>query len=123
MGKARKLTKAEEDIMKYIWEIGPCTVSNILDTMPQPRPPHSSVSSIVRILERKGFLNHKSYGRTYEYYPLISKEDYSKRSLLNLLKEYFDGSTPKLVSYLVEEDATSVEELQDLIKKLKRNNP
>ena len=123
MGKARKLTKAEEDIMKYIWEIGPCTVTNILDTMPQPRPPHSSVSSIVRILERKGFLNHKSYGRTYEYYPLISKEDYSKRSLLNLLKEYFDGSTPKLVSYLVEEDATSVEELQDLIKKLKRNNP
>ena len=123
MAKPKKLTKAEEDIMKYIWEIGPCTVSNILDEMPEPRPPHSSVSSIVRILERKGFLNHKSYGRAYEYHPLITKEDYSKRSLLTLLKEYFDGSTPKLVSYLVEEDATSVEELQELIKKLKRNNP
>lgn len=106
--------------MKYIWELGRCTVSNIIDEMKTPKPPHSSVSSIVRILEKKGFVDHKAYGRTYEYFPLIAKEDYSKRSLLSLLRDYFDGSTPQLVSFLVEHEETSVEELQELIKQLKK---
>src|SRR5688572_26393502 len=120
MGKMKSLTKAEEEIMKYIWQLGRCTVSNIIDEMTDPKPPHSSISSIVRILERKGFVDHKSYGRTYEYFPLIHKEDYSKRSLLSLLRDYFDGSTPQLVSFLVEHEETSVEELQELIRKLKK---
>lgn len=106
--------------MKYIWQLGRCTVSNIIDEMGSPKPPHSSISSIVRILERKGFVDHKAYGRTYEYFPLVSKEDYSRRSVLSLLKAYFDGSTPQLVSFLVEHEETSVEELQELIKKLKQ---
>lgn len=123
MSKIRRLTKAEEDIMKYIWQLGRCTVSNIIDEMKAPKPPHSSVSSIVRILEKKGFVDHKAYGRTYEYFPIITKEDYSRRSLLSLLTEYFDGSTPQLVSFLVDEEATSIEELQDIIKQLKKKNP
>ena len=120
MSRIKSLTKAEEEIMKYVWQLGRCTVSNIIDEMGSPKPPHSSISSIVRILERKGFVDHKAYGRTYEYFPLVSKEDYSRRSLLSLLKEYFDGSTPQLVSFLVEQEETSVEELQELIKKLKQ---
>src|SRR5688572_6495064 len=122
MSRVQSLTKAEEEIMQYIWQLGKCTVSNIIELLPEPKPPHSSISSIVRILERKGFVDHKAYGRTYEYFPLISKSDYSKRSLLALLSQYFDGSTPQLVSYLVEEEATSIEELQDLIKKLKKKS-
>lgn len=122
MTRIKNLTKAEEDIMQLIWMLDRCTVSNIIDELPEPRPPHSSISSIVRILERKGFVNHKAYGRTYEYFPIISKEAYSKRSLLSLLKDYFDGSTPQLVSYLVEEDQTSIEELQELIKQLKKKS-
>ncbi len=122
MTRIKSLTKAEEDIMQLIWMLDRCTVSNILDELPTPRPPHSSISSIVRILERKGFVDHKAYGRTYEYFPIITKEAYSKRSLLSLLKDYFDGSTPQLVSYLVEEDQTSIEELQELIKQLKKKN-
>lgn len=109
--------------MKYIWQLGRCTVSNIIDEMKTPKPPHSSVSSIVRILEKKGFVDHKAYGRTYEYFPIITKEEYSRRSLLSLLTEYFDGSTPQLVSFLVDEEATSIEELQDIIKQLKKKNP
>jgi len=120
MVKLKSLTKAEEEIMQYIWLLGRCTVSNIIEQFPSPKPPHSSISSVVRILEKKGFVDHKAYGRTYEYFPLIQKDDYSRRSLLSLLKDYFDGSTPQLVSYLVEEDATTIEELQDLIKKLKK---
>lgn len=122
MSKIKSLTKAEEEIMQYIWQLGRCTVSNIIDEMDSPKPPHSSISSVVRILERKGFIDHKAYGRTYEYFPIITKENYSKRSLLSLLRDYFDGSTPQLVSFLVEEDQTSIEELQELIRQLKKKN-
>jgi predicted transcriptional regulator len=120
MSKIKTLTRAEEDIMQYIWQLGRCTVSNIIDEMVEPKPPHSSISSIVRILERKKFLDHKSYGRTFEYFPLVSKEDYSRRSVLSLIEEYFNGSTPQLVSFLVAKDETSIEELQELIKELKK---
>ena len=122
MNKIKSLTRAEEEIMQYIWQFGRCTVSNIIDEMQDPKPPHSSISSIVRILERKGFVDHKSYGRTYEYFPLISKEDYSKGSVLSLIREYFDGSTPQLVSFLVAKEETSIEELQELIKELKKKS-
>ena len=122
MSKIKSLTRAEEEIMQYIWQLGRCTVSNIIDDLKDPKPPHSSISSIVRILERKGFVDHKSYGRTYEYFPLISKEDYSKGSVLSLIREYFDGSTPQLVSFLVAKEETSIEELQELIKELKKKS-
>lgn len=122
MSRKKSLTKAEEEIMKLVWQLERCTVSNIIDEMPAPRPPHSSVSSIVRILERKGFVSHKAYGRTYEYFPTVTRDEYSRKSLLALLREYFDGSAPQLVSFLVEEEETSVEELQELIKKLKKKN-
>ena len=118
----KSLTKAEEEIMKDIWALGRCTVSDIIDGMEDPKPPHSSISSIVRILERKGFVDHKAYGRTYEYFPLISKEEYSKGSVLSLIQEYFNGSTPQLVSFLVAKEETSIEELQELIKELKKKS-
>jgi BlaI family penicillinase repressor len=117
---SKKLTRAEEDIMRHIWALGPCTVADILERLPEPKPPHSSVSSIVRILERKGFVDHKAYGRTYEYFPLITREEYSQRSVLSLIRDYFDGSPSHLVSFLVDKEETSVEELQDLIRELKK---
>ena len=118
----KSLTKAEEEIMKDIWSLDRCTVSDIIDRMEDPKPPHSSISSIVRILERKGFVDHKAYGRTYEYFPLISKEEYSKGSVISLIQEYFNGSTPQLVSFLVAKEETSIEELQELIKALKKKS-
>ena len=120
MIRIKSLTKAEEDIMQFIWQLGRCTVSNIIDTMKEPRPPHSSVSTIVRILEKKGFVDHKSYGRTYEYFPIITKEEYSRKSLASLITNYFNGSPAELVSFLVNKEETSVQELQDLIKQLKK---
>lgn len=122
MSRIKILTKAEEEIMKHIWQLGRGTVSNIIEEMKKPETPHSSVSTIVRILERKGFVDHKAYGRTYEYFPLVSKEEYSRRTLLSLLKDYFDGSTPQLVSFLVDEEKTSISELQELIKQLKKKS-
>ncbi len=119
----QKLTKAEEEIMQIIWQLGPCTVSQILDFLEQDRglkrPPHSSISSIVRIIEEKGFLDHKAYGRTYEYFPIIKKDDYSKKSITKFVKDYFDGSVTGLVSFLVKEKDLSVDELNQLVEKLK----
>jgi BlaI family penicillinase repressor len=117
-----KLTKAEEDIMLLIWEIGPCTVSDLLDKMGDPKPPHSTISSVVRILEKKGFVGHKSYGKTYEYYPLFSREVYGKRSISDLVSQYFGGSASRLVSHLVEDRQLGEAELQEILKKLENED-
>lgn len=112
------LTKAEEEIMQIIWQKERCLVSDILKELGDPKPPHSTISSIVRILEKKGFVNHKAYGRTHEYFPIISKTDYSKQSLKKLVSNYFGGSMNELVSFLVKEEDLDVKELTDIIDKL-----
>lgn len=114
----KRLTKAEEEIMHMVWEAGPCTVSQIISQMSEPHPPHSTISSIFRILEKKGFLDHKTYGRTYEYFPIIEKKDYTKFSLKSLVSNYFEGSLNNMVSFLVEENDLSLKELTEVIKKL-----
>ena len=114
----KRLTKAEEEIMQMFWDYGPNTVSALIARMNPPKPPHSSISSIVRILEKKEFVDHKAYGRTYEYFPIIEKESYSKFSLKRLVSNYFEGSMSELVSFLVKEDDISVDDLKELTKKL-----
>lgn len=118
----QKLTKAEEEIMQIIWTLGPCLVSQIRDyieqELQQARPPHSTVSTLVRSLESKDFVGHKAYGRTYEYFPLIAKKDYSRLHLRRLISDYFDGSMKRLVSFMVEEEDLSLRELTDLMDKL-----
>jgi len=109
--------------MQIIWEIGPCTVADIRAYMAEqlgaPKPPHSTVSTIVRILDhKKGFLEHKAYGRTYEYHPLISKEEYSRQSLRKLVSDYFGGSMNRLVSFLVKKNELSPEEINELLRHL-----
>lgn len=117
----KKLTKAEEEIMQIIWAKGRVLVSDILDELGDPRPPHSTISSIVRILEKKGFVDHKAYGRTHEYFPLIPKEEYGKVSAKDLITEYFGGSANSLVSFLVKENDLSLKELTELMESLKKN--
>jgi len=114
----KRLTKAEEELMQMIWDNGPTTVSQLIEKMEDPKPPHSTISSIVRILEKKGFLDHKAYGRTHEYFPVIEKKTYSKFSLKNLVSNYFQGSMNDMVSFLVEENDLSLKELSHLIDEL-----
>lgn len=117
-----KLTKAEEEIMQVIWALERCTVSQVLDYMETvlqlPRPAQTTISTIVRIIEQKGFLDHKAYGRTYEYFPLVSKEEYSRRTLKKFVQDYFDGSVKGLVSFLVKEKNLDPNELEELKKLL-----
>ena len=114
-----KLTKAEEEVMQYIWDYGPATVSQLIEKMEEPRPPHSTISSIIRILESKGFVTHKTYGRTHEYYAAVDKKAYTKFSLKKLVSHYFEGSMNELVSFLVHENDLSLKDLEEIKNKFK----
>lgn len=116
----QKLTKVEEEVMHLVWEIGRGTVSDLLEKFEGEKPPHSTVSSVVRILEKKGFVGHKAYGKTHEYFPLIAKEDYGRRSLGDVLRNYFDGSLSRLVSHLAEEEKLTKEKMDELLKILEK---
>ena len=110
------LTKAEEEVMQIIWQLGPCLVRDIIEKLGNDEIPHSTVSSVVRILEKKGFVDHKAYGKTHEYFPVVAKEDYAHSGVKNLLEKYFSGSPNKLVSFLVKSENIDLKELNDLLK-------
>jgi BlaI family transcriptional regulator, penicillinase repressor len=114
-----KLTKAEEELMQLYWEKGESTVTDLINEMPDPKPAHSTISTITRILENKGFVDHKAYGRTYVYFPIVKKEDYSRFSILALVSNYFKGSMNELVSFLVKEDELSIKDLDEIKSKHK----
>lgn len=109
-----RLTPKEEKIMQLIWRRKKALVSQLLEDFPDPKPPHSTISSVVRILESKGFVGHKAYGRTYEYFPLISKTAYKKRAFERMLKDYFGGSYEQVVSFMVKEQELSPEQLEEI---------
>jgi predicted transcriptional regulator len=117
-----KLTKAEEEIMRIIWETEPCTVADIRnyikDELGEEKPPHSTVSTLVSHINRKGYLEYKAYGRTYVYSSTVSKKEYRKRSLKQVARDFFDGSLQSMVSFLVKEEKLDKKELAELLKKL-----
>jgi len=117
-----KLTKAEKDVMMIIWEMERGIVSEMIDKLPNPKPPHSTISSIVRILEKKGFVGHKAYGRTHEYFPLVSKEDYSRRTIQQLASDYFGGSMSRLVSFIAEEEDLDLKQIGELLNKIEKES-
>ncbi|RYG34297.1 MAG: BlaI/MecI/CopY family transcriptional regulator [Chitinophagaceae bacterium] len=114
----QSLTKAEEQVMQIIWQKERCLVRDIIEELGDPDIPHSTVSSVVRILEKKGFVDHKAYGKTHEYFPLINKEDYTKSGLKDWIGNYFDGSPSQLVSFLVEKNQINLKDLNQLMKQL-----
>lgn len=120
--KTPALTRAEEEIMHYIWKLGSCMVADIRERLGKNPPPHSTISSIVRILEKKGYVGHKAYGRTYEYFPLITKNRYMQHRVKKLVSDYFGGSPDALVSFLVRERDLSLEDLQALIDQLDKSS-
>jgi len=110
------LTAKEEEIMQVIWDLKKALVRDIMDRLPNSDQPYTTISSIVRILERKGFVSHKPYGKTHEYFPLISKTDYRKGKFKRFLNEYFDNSIESVVSFLVKEEKISPEEIEELTR-------
>ena len=112
----KTLTKAEDQVMQILWKLEKGFVNDILREMSEPKPAYNTVSTIVRILEKKGFVGYKAYGKTHEYFPLIEKEKYSKFYLNNFVKDYFGGSYEKLVSFFAKDNDLDIKELQNLIK-------
>lgn len=117
----QSLTKAEEEVMQIIWQLDRCLVRDVIEHLGDPDIPHSTVSSVVRILEKKGFVDHKAYGKTHEYFPIITKEAYAQHGVQSLMEKYFGGSPKKLVSFLVEKEDMKLKELNELLKSLDNN--
>ncbi|MCC5931267.1 MAG: BlaI/MecI/CopY family transcriptional regulator [Cyclobacteriaceae bacterium] len=117
----RELTKAEEEVMQILWGLKKGLVKDILDQMPEPKPAYNTVSTVVRILEKKGFIGHKAYGKTHEYFPLIPRDKYRKFYLNNLITGHFNGSFKNLVSFFAKENSVNMEEMEEIIKELSDN--
>ncbi len=123
----KELTKAEEQIMQELWTLEKAFVKEIVDKLPEPKPAYNTVSTIIRILEKKGFVDHYAYGKTHQYFPLISKTDYTKSYFKNFLSGYFSNSFQEMVSFFAKEDKMSLSDLEEIIKEagkdLEPDNP
>ncbi len=116
----KNLTKAEEQIMQVIWKLDKAFLREILDELPAPKPHSNTVATIIKILVDKEFVGITVFGRTHQYYPLVSKEAYSKSTMKSLVKGYFEGSFSNAVSFMVKENNISLDELELLLKQLKK---
>ncbi len=116
----KTLTKAEEQVMQALWKIGEGFIRDVLEAMPVPKPHQNTVSTILKILVDKEFIGLKIFGRQHQYYPLVSKEGYSKNSIKSLVKGYFGGSFSEAVSFMVKENNVSVGDLESLLAQLKK---
>lgn len=116
----KELTKAEEQVMQLLWKLNKAFVKDLVAEMPEPKPAYNTVSTIVRILETKGFIGHQAYGKTHQYFPLIGKDEYRSFYLKNMVSTYFGGSFQKLVSFFAKENSMDVQELEELLKHTKQ---
>ncbi|MGB0882402.1 MAG: BlaI/MecI/CopY family transcriptional regulator [Vicingaceae bacterium] len=116
----KELTKAEEEIMLVIWQKEQCFVKEILLELPEPKPAYNTVSTIVRILEKKEFVAYNAFGKTHQYYPLISKAEYKGLKTDNLLSNFFGGSKEAMLSFFVKEQKMDINELDEILKELKK---
>jgi BlaI family penicillinase repressor len=112
----KKLTNAEEEVMQILWDLGKGFVKDVIDRMPDPKPPYNTVSTVIRVLEKKEFISHIQYGNTYEYYPLVSREEYAKVHLHGFLSDYFQNSFPKMAAFFARENNLSLKDLEKIMK-------
>ena len=115
----KRLTSKEEEILGYFWAKGPLFVRELLDLQEEPKPHYNTLSTIVRTLEEKGYIGYKVFGNTHQYYALISEDEYRKKTLKQVVDKYFENSYTRVVSTLIEEEALTLDELQELIQQIK----
>jgi len=119
MSAVKTLTKAEEQVMQALWTTGPAFVKDLIDILPDPKPHYNTVSTLIKILQDKGFVDYKAYGKSYQYFALVSKDEYSRNTMQNFVKGYFSGSFKDMVSFFVKEKDLSVNELEQLLEQIK----
>ena len=114
------LTRAEEQVMQVLWKLNKSFLRDIVESMPVPKPHQNTVATLLKILIEKEFVAVNVLGRQHEYYPLLSKEEYSKRTMKQMVKGYFEGSFSNIVSFMVKENNISIEELESLLQQIKK---
>jgi BlaI family penicillinase repressor len=121
----KDLTKAEEQLMQIIWQIEKGFVKDVMDHLPIPKPAYNTVSTIIRILETKGFVAHKAFGKAHQYYPIISREDYRRYATSKLLDNYFENSVESMFSFFVKEEKLDLSDVDEILKMIKdmKNRP
>lgn len=119
------LTKTEEKVMQILWDIKKGFVKDVIEKMQEdPAPPYNTISSLIRLLEKKGFVGHTAYGKTYEYYPVISKAAYRRYTFKQYITSYFEGSPDKVLSFMVKEQSLSPEDIRKMLDQLEKgSNP
>lgn len=110
----KELTKAEDQVMQVLWKLEKGFVNDILEKFPEPKPAYNTVSTIVRILEKKGFIDHKAFGKTHEYYPIVSKKEYTRKYFKGFMNSYFGNSYQALASFLTSDRNISIQELEQM---------
>lgn len=121
MDEIKELTKAEEQIMQELWDMDGGFVRDVIARLPEPKPAYNTVSTIVRILETKGFVDHEAFGKSHRYIPKIQKEDYKKLMTSKLLTGYFDNSPKHMLSFFLEENKLDVKELDEILALIQKN--
>ncbi|MEX0291524.1 MAG: BlaI/MecI/CopY family transcriptional regulator [Flavobacteriaceae bacterium] len=116
----KQLTKAEEEVMQILWQLQKANVAAIIGELPEPKPAYNTVSTIVRILESKGFVDHEKEGKGHIYFPLVQKADYSNQSINKLVDGYFQGSFKSMVSFFVKKNDMNLSELEAVLKEIKK---
>ena len=117
-----KLTRTEEKVMQIMWQIKEGVVHDIIDQLPDPKPPYNTISSLVRLLETKGYIDHKAFGRTYVYFPKVTKTEYRKSTFNSFIKDYFEGKVENVVSFMVNEKKISKDDLEELMQFIEDKN-
>lgn len=117
----RQLTKAEEEVMQILWKLEKTNVAGILEELPKPKPAYNTISTVVRILENKGFVGHEQKGKGYLYFPIIPKTEYSHQSISKLVDNYFQGSYKTMVSFFVKQEDLSLSELESILNQIKKD--
>ena len=112
----QKLTKAEEQIIQVLWDLGPAFLKELMEAIPEPKPSQSTVSTILRILKKKGFIDHKSFGKSFQYFPKVTKEEYARDYFGNYLENYFGGSFKRMLSFFVAKEDLDLETLNELLE-------
>jgi BlaI family transcriptional regulator, penicillinase repressor len=110
----KEITKAQEEILKALWEIHDGAVSDVLDALPEPRPAYNTVATVIKVLEKKGYISHKTYGKTHVYYPVVSKKEYAQYVLKETFKGLFNGSLYQMMSSFVNNKDLTVSELEEV---------
>jgi len=112
----KKLTNAEEEVMQILWDLKSAFVKDVIDRMPDPKPPYNTVSTVIRVLEKKEFVSHRQYGNTYEYFPIVAREDYARVHFKGFLSDYFNDSFPKMAAFFARENNLSMKDLQEIMR-------